>query len=92
MPYLCNIKPSGAHPLLDLENSGGIPAVMKAVEPLLDGNAMTCTGKTVKENLKDVPLVENDVLFSLEHPKRPEAALEEPHTGVEPLCVPCHEC
>lgn len=51
-----------------------------------------CTGKTVKENLKDVPLVENDVLFSLEHPKRPEGGLEEPHTGVEPLCVPCHEC
>ena len=75
VPYLCNIKPSGAHPLLDLENSGGIPAVMKAVEPLLNWDALTCTGKTVKENLKDVPLVENDVLFSLEHPKKPEGGL-----------------
>lgn len=75
VPYLCNIKPSGAHSLFDLEQSGGIPAVMKAVEPLLDGAAMTCTGKTVSENLKAVAAVENDVIFSLKEPKKPEGGL-----------------
>ena len=71
VPYLCNIKPSGSHPLSDLEAVGGVPAVMKMVEPLLEGSALTCTGKTVAENLKDVAVQENDVIFSLAHPKKP---------------------
>lgn len=84
VPYLCNIKPSGAHSLFDLEQSGGIPAVMKAVEPLLDGAAMTCTGKTVSENLKAVAAVENDVIFSLKEPKKPEGGLAILHGSLAP--------
>lgn len=84
VPYLCNIKPSGAHSLFDLEQSGGIPAVMKAVEPLLDGTAMTCTGKTVSENLKAVAAVENDVIFSLKEPKKPEGGLAILHGSLAP--------
>ena len=75
VPYLCNIKPSGAHPLIDLEDCGGIPAVMKAVEPLLDTSVKTVTGKTLAEDLAEVEQVENDVLFSLERPKKPEGGL-----------------
>ena len=84
VPYLCNIKPSGMHPLLDLEASGGIPAVMKAVEPLLNKDAMTCTGKTVSENLKDVTPVVNDVLFSMDHPKKDEGGLAILHGSLAP--------
>lgn len=84
VPYLCNVKPSGSHPLIDLEDSGGIPAVMKAIEPLLNGGALTCTGKTVTENLADVPMVENDVLFSLERPKSPEGGLAIMHGNLAP--------
>ena len=84
VPYLCNIKPSGAHPLIDLEDSGGIPAVMKAVEPLLDGEVLTVTGKTLKENLSEVEAVENDVLFSLEHPKKQEGGLAILHGSLAP--------
>lgn len=75
VPYICNIKPSGAHPLIDLDDCGGIPAVMKAVEPLLDTSVKTVTGKTLAENLAEVETVENDVLFSLERPKKPEGGL-----------------
>ena len=84
VPYLCNIKPSGSHPLVDLDECGGVPAVMKAVEPLLDGGVMTCNGRTVAENLKDVPLVENDVIFSMQHPKREEGGLAILHGSLAP--------
>ena len=49
--------------------------MMKAIECKLDLNQMTVTGKTVGENLADVELVENDVIFPMEHPKRPEGGL-----------------
>lgn len=84
VPYLCNIKPSGAHPLIDLEDSGGIPAVMKAIESKLDCSQMTVTGKTVKENLADTPLVENDVIFPLSAPKNEEGGLAVLHGNLAP--------
>lgn len=84
VPYLCNIKPSGSHPLSDLEAVGGVPAVMKMVEPLLECSALTCTGKTVAENLKNVAVQENDVIFSLAHPKKPEGGLAVLHGSLAP--------
>ena len=84
VPYICNIKPSGTHPLIDLEDACGIPAVLKALEPLLDTSVMTCTGKTLQENLATVEKVENDVLFSLDHPKKPEGGLAILHGSLAP--------
>lgn len=57
VPYLADLKPSGEYLMEDLHNMGGIPAVMKFLlkEGLLDGNCMTVTGKTLGENLEDVP-------------------------------------
>jgi len=57
VPYLADLKPSGEYLMEDLHNVGGIPAVMKFLlkEGLLDGNWMTVTGKTLGENLEDVP-------------------------------------
>ena len=57
---------------------------MKMVEPLLEGSALTCTGKTVAENLKDVTVQENDVIFSLAHPKKPEGGLAVLHGSLAP--------
>ena len=84
VPYLCNIKPSGQYSLLALEEAGGIPAVMKAIESKLDLDQMTVTGKTVGENLKDVPLVENDLIFPLSAPKREEGGLAILHGNIAP--------
>lgn len=84
VPYLCNIKPSGKHPLADLEQCGGIPAVLKAIESKLDGDQMTVTGKTVRENLAAVPLVENDIIFPLSAPKNPEGGLAILHGNIAP--------
>ncbi|MBQ7215011.1 MAG: dihydroxy-acid dehydratase [Synergistaceae bacterium] len=84
VPYICNIKPSGQHPLIDLDEAGGIPAVLKAIESKLDTHVMTVTGKTLGENLKDVELVENDVIFPLSSPKKPEGGLAILHGNLAP--------
>ncbi len=57
VPFLADLKPSGQYVMEDLHNVGGIPAVMKFLlaEGLLDGNCMTVTGRTVAENLEDLP-------------------------------------
>ena len=56
-PHLCDLKPSGRYVATDLHRVGGIPLVMKMLlrEGLLHGDCLTVTGKTVSENLADVP-------------------------------------
>jgi len=57
VPVLCDLKPSGEYLAVDLHRAGGIPQVMKILlkAGLLHGDCITITGKTVAENLADVP-------------------------------------
>ncbi|POY35968.1 dihydroxy-acid dehydratase [Solitalea longa] len=56
-PFIADLKPSGKYLMKDLHQVGGIPAVMKYLlnEGFLHGDCLTVTGKTVAENLADVP-------------------------------------
>lgn len=71
-PLLANLKPSGEFSMEDLHNVGGIPGVMKYLldKGLLHGECLTVTGKTLAENLKDVPnLMEGqDIISTIENP------------------------
>jgi dihydroxy-acid dehydratase len=62
IPVLCDLKPSGKYLAVDLHKAGGIPAVMKVLldAGLLHGDCMTITGKTVAQNLADVPPLRAD--------------------------------
>jgi dihydroxy-acid dehydratase len=62
IPVLCDLKPSGRNLAIDLHRAGGIPAVMKELldAGLLNGECMTITGKTVAENLADLPPLRTD--------------------------------
>lgn len=57
VPVLCDLKPSGRYVATDLHRAGGIPQVMKLLltHGLLHGEALTMTGHTIAEVLKDVP-------------------------------------
>ncbi len=57
IPFLADLKPSGKYVMEDLHNVGGTPAVMKYLlaEGLLNGDCMTVTGKTMAENLSELP-------------------------------------
>lgn len=56
-PYLADLKPSGRYVQEELHEVGGTPGVMKQMlaAGLLDGSQMTCTGKTVADNLAELP-------------------------------------
>ena len=62
VPVICDLKPSGKYLAIDLHRAGGIPAVMKVLleAGLLHGDCMTITGRTVAENLADVPPLRAD--------------------------------
>ena len=71
-PFLADLKPSGKYLMEDLHAVGGVPAVMKYLlqEGLLHGDCLTVTGKTIAENLKDVPYLKanQDVIMPLSSP------------------------
>jgi len=71
-PYLADLKPSGKYLMEDLHKIGGVPGVMKMMlkEGLLDGTCMTVTGKTLAENLAEVPDLEDSqkILAPLDQP------------------------
>ncbi len=61
-PLLADLKPSGKYYMEDMLAIGGVPAVMKYLlqEGLLHGDCMTITGKTIAENLAEVPEINFD--------------------------------
>ena len=56
-PYLADLKPSGKHVMADLHQVGGVPAVLKMLleRGRLRGDCLTVTGRTLAENLAEVP-------------------------------------
>ncbi|WP_326537218.1 dihydroxy-acid dehydratase [Pseudorhodoferax sp.] len=80
VPVLCDLKPSGQYLAIDLHHAGGIPQVMKVLlkAGLLHGDCMTITGKTVAENLADVPDVpraDQNVIRTIDNPMYAEGHL-----------------
>ena len=71
-PFLADLKPSGKFLMEDLHNIGGIPSVLKFMlsEGILNGDCITVTGKTLKENLKNVkPFLKNQkIIYPLSNP------------------------
>lgn len=57
VPVICDLKPSGRYVATDLHRAGGIPQVMKMLldHGLLHGDCLTINGKTIAENLADIP-------------------------------------
>lgn len=54
IPYLLNLRPSGFYPAQFYYYAGGTPAIMEAIKDYLHLDVMTCTGKTLRENLADL--------------------------------------
>ena len=75
IPHLCNMRPSGPHDLQELDEAGGIPAVMKELRQLLHLNAITVTGKTVEENIKDAVIYNREVIRPLDNPVHKEGGI-----------------
>lgn len=78
-PFLADLKPSGKYLMEDVHEVGGIPAVLKYLlkKGLLHGDCLTVTGKTIAENLLDVPDLKEgqDVIKPIENPIKPTGHL-----------------
>ncbi|RQZ28996.1 dihydroxy-acid dehydratase [Burkholderia sp. Bp9090] len=71
VPVICDLKPSGQYVATDLHQAGGIPQVLRILldAGLLHGDCMTITGRTLAEELKDVPGVpraDQKVIFPID--------------------------
>ncbi len=77
-PYIASLRPGGAYVMADLDRIGGVSQVMKRLldAGLLHGDAMTVTGKTIRENLESVE-EESDqkVVFPVSSPLSPTGGL-----------------
>ncbi len=74
-PFIADLKPSGKYLMEDVHRVGGVPAIMKYLlrEGYLDGSCLTVTGKTLAENLKELPDLDPDqsVIWPIESPIKP---------------------
>jgi dihydroxy-acid dehydratase len=68
VPHLCSMVPSGPYDMQDLDNAGGLPALMKELSPLLHQDAFTVAGCTVRENLRKAEVLDPNVIRPLTNP------------------------
>ncbi|MFB6169967.1 MAG: dihydroxy-acid dehydratase [Haloarculaceae archaeon] len=78
-PHICNLKPGGNYVMKDLDENGGVPAVMKRLLDAghLHGDCLTVTGRTLAENIEAMDLPDPDprVVRPLDDPIHEQGAL-----------------
>ena len=69
-PNLCHLAPAGPTYMEDLNEAGGVYAVLKELDSLglLDTSVLTCTGKTLKENISTAQNLDTSVIRSVDNP------------------------
>ncbi len=74
-PHLAKLSPAGEYHIEDLDFAGGIPALMKTIKDLLNLDAITVTGKTVRENLVKAKVKDTDIIRPRKNPYSPTGGL-----------------
>lgn len=75
IPLLSHLAPSGPYSLKDFDLAGGMPLLLKNLMSKLDGNVLTVTGKTLRENVENAKCYNADVIHTLENPVMREAGI-----------------
>ena len=79
VPHIADTKPGGKYHMTDIDRIGGVPVVLKHLldAGLLHGDVMTCTGKTMAENLAEInpPAPDGDVVHPLSDPIHAEGGI-----------------
>lgn len=75
IPVLVGVRPMGEHSIEQMEAAGGGRALLKRLEPLLHGDALTVTGKTLADNLQGVVVADEQVIRPLQRPFATQPAI-----------------
>ncbi|MGA1361837.1 MAG: dihydroxy-acid dehydratase [Ilumatobacteraceae bacterium] len=79
VPHIADTKPGGKYHMTDVHRIGGVPVVLKHLldAGLLHGDVLTCTGRTMAENLADIdpPAPDGDVIHPLSDPIHTEGGI-----------------
>jgi dihydroxy-acid dehydratase len=74
-PHLCNMDPAGPYTVKDLDEAGGIPAVLKELGDHIHQDALTVTGKTLGENVKNAAVLNREVVRPKDNPVHKEGGI-----------------
>jgi dihydroxy-acid dehydratase len=74
-PHLCNMDPAGPYTVKDLDEAGGIPAVLKELGDHIHQDVLTVTGKTLGENVKDAAVLNREVVRPKDNPVHKEGGI-----------------
>ena len=74
-PYIARMNPAAAPNVPDFHEAGGVPAVMRQILPLLHGDALTVTSKTVAENVAQSEIKDSNIIRTLNDPWSKEGGL-----------------
>lgn len=98
IPLLANIQPSGEHFMEDLYYSGGLPAVIRELFPIIHKDTLTVNGHTIGDNCQNAEIYNPDIIAKLERPFKessgivvvkgnlaPEGAVMKPSAASESL-------
>ena len=75
VPLLSHLMPGGEYSVKDFDLAGGMPALMKNLLPRLNGDCMTVNGHTVRENVENAVVYNDDVIRTLDNPVMTEPGL-----------------
>jgi dihydroxy-acid dehydratase len=75
VPHICSMIPSGTYAIEDLDAAGGVPAVMKEIQALLNLTLTTVSGKTISDNIKNAEVQDRAVIHSLSDPVHKEGGI-----------------
>lgn len=74
-PHLASLTAGSKHTMADFDMAGGVQALMKEMESILNLEVMTCTGNTMEENIKEAQNLNRDVLRPLHNPFYKEGSI-----------------
>jgi len=74
-PHICDLRPGGPYTMLDFHKAGGMPAILKRLEKMLNLDVLSCTGKTLKELVKNYKVADEDIIKPVENPVHKEGGI-----------------
>jgi dihydroxy-acid dehydratase len=75
VPHLCALKPAGPHTVLDFAKAGGVPALMKQLESVLNLSVLTVTGKMLNKNIERATVLDTEIIRPLSKPISSEGSI-----------------